>query len=150
MEVQTSCAGALKFYDSVAKAYHATKDDRYLDKISFTDLDGMHRFRPKMKKELWCQKSESKMNQLSENYKTAQPDELFWIDQPMDKFCDLITDKANQRMLVKLVKDGFPVPEHMKRYEYLVDTELIDEDDCYAGAIINVLTTREFEQKYNC
>ena len=48
MEVQTRCNGALNFYKSVKEAYLATKGKR-LDKISFDDAEGMHRYRLKRK-----------------------------------------------------------------------------------------------------
>lgn len=150
MEVQTRCNGSLDFYDSVEKAYNATKNRKSLEKISFDDSEGMHRYRPKLKKELWNPKSEAKMIEMSEVYRNAQPNELFWVDQPMDKFCDLISEKTTQNILLKLVKDGFPVPDHLKNYEHLINAKLIDEDDCYAGSIKNVLTIEEFEKKYNC
>lgn len=150
MEVQTRCDGALNFYDSVAKAYNACKNNKFLDKISFDDIEGNHRYRPKLKKGLWDPKSEQRMNQLSEAYRNAQPDDLFWIDQPMDKFVILIEKKTIQNKLLKLVKDGIPIPKHMKQYEDLINAELIDEDYCYAESIVNVLTVTEFEQKYNC
>ncbi|ARF11314.1 hypothetical protein Klosneuvirus_1_171 [Klosneuvirus KNV1] len=150
MEVQTRCAGSLDFYDSVAKAYHSCKKIDSLEKISFDDAEGMHRFRPKRKGNLWNPKSEEKMNHLSLSYRYASNDEMFWVDQPMDKFCDLISKKTTQNILLKLVKDGFPIPDHLKKYEDLINAELIDEDYCYAEAITNVLSIEEFEKKYNC
>ena len=90
MEVQTGCAGSLDFYDNMAKAYHTCKKIDSLEKISFDDAEGMHRFRPKRKGNLWNPKSEEKMNHLSLSYRYASNDEMFWVDQPMDKFYDLI------------------------------------------------------------
>ena len=150
MEVQTSCSGSLNFYDSVAKAYNATKGNKSLDKVSFTDNEGMHRFCPKLKSELWNPKSEYRMNQLSKTYQFADDNDLFWVDQPMDKFCDLVEKKTIQNLLLKLAKDGFPIPDHMKEHEYLINEPLISDDDCYAGAIVSILTTPAFELKYNC
>lgn len=150
MEVQTRCDGALDFYDSVAKAYRTHKNNDSLEKISFDDIEGNHRYRPKLKKELWNPKSEQRINQLSETYRNAHSDDLFWVDQPMDKLVILIEKKTTQNMLLKLVKDGFPIPEHLKNYEYLINAKLIDKDDCDAESITNVFTVTEFEQKYNC
>ena len=76
------------------------------------------------------------MEQLSETYKDAPPDELFWVDQPMDKFVALISGRYEQ---LALLKDGGTENK----------VEIMDEDDCYAGTITNVFTIKEFETKYN-
>lgn len=150
MSVQTSCAGALNFFETVAEAYTAMKNNPQLDKISFTDDEGMHRYRPKLKRELWNPKSEATMCRLSTDYRMADDDQLFWVDQPMDIFCDCVARRVTQETLLHLVAEGEPIPSHLKEYQYLLKMEPLDEDDCYSGSIVNVFTVEEFEIKYKC
>lgn len=160
MEVQTRCGGACTLFDSVSKAYHATKYNGFLEKISFDDAEGMHRFRPKLKSESWNPKSEARMNKLSDSYRNAHPNEMFWIDQPMDKFCDLISLKTKQEFMQEMLKKFESIEnkeakelfekEFIRKYDDIRHLELLDEDDCYANSIVSVLSVKEFEKKYNC
>ena len=149
MEVQLCSCDGYEFFETVSEAYHKT-NTKYIDKISFTDAEGMHRFIPKQKKDLWNPKSEAKMKQLSDAYRVASLDEIFWIDQPMDKFVDLVKKKENQRLIRYFIEAGHTMVAYIEQYKHLLDIETIDEDDCYAGAITNILTVKEFEEKYNC
>jgi hypothetical protein len=151
MEVQVLYDGCLYFYDSVSYAYNKHYDaGRSFEKMSFHDSEGSHRFRLKTKGDRWNPKSEQKMNTTSKEYQNAQPKDLFWVDQPMDRFCNLISEKVIQELLLGLVLINQPIPAHMKEYEHLIHLPPLDEDDCYAGSIMAVLTPKQFEEKYNC
>lgn len=51
-------------------------------KVSWVDGEIHHRFRPKIKCDLWCPSSERKLEELSEAYKVEKDNlAIYWVDQ---------------------------------------------------------------------
>lgn len=75
--------GLLKFYKTLEKAIKQYDKDNSIWKISYSVESGKkYRWRPKFKNELWD--NEDRLNELSNEYKNANENELFWINQPLD------------------------------------------------------------------
>src|SRR5947209_2863592 len=93
MQVQTrNDIGEIKRFNAMQEAYTAWKQDSTIWKISFIDKDDKpHRFRPKYNKERdkWSESSEAKLELLSEAYRNASKEQLFWVDQPLALYGDL-------------------------------------------------------------
>jgi len=87
MEVQTRSDSHTGLYSgsnyflSVKEAYKAHKMDKNISKLTFDDKEGNHRYKLKLKKSLYNQKSEERLYQLSNTYKNAKSTDLFWVDQ---------------------------------------------------------------------
>jgi hypothetical protein len=94
--------GSLEFFDNLEDAIKEYDNDPSIWKISYStisegnsttrgasctyvsyNISTSYRWRPKRKNEIW--ENESRLIELSEEYKNAGNDELFWINQPLDK-----------------------------------------------------------------
>lgn len=115
----------LNHFPTFREALAAYDEDGRIWKISYIDQNGKeHRWRPKMKGEIWSN-SESRLDEMSEIYKNALSNELFWVDQK--------TIAENHHEIIKDLQKR-EIPE--------------DQWDAYTmpPCIQNVLTDTEFRQ----
>ena len=82
-QVRSDTTG-IQHFDTFDDAYKTWKSDKTIWKISCDGKDGKsHRFVPKLKKDKWSELNEIFMS-ISEEYRKASDDTLFWIDQPLE------------------------------------------------------------------
>lgn len=107
---------------SITFAYNLCMKNITTAHLSFTDEEGSHMFFPHFKGKSTSQIIEDFMNNLSETYKGAKEDDLFWTDEIM---CP--DEWANK----------FPTTKE-------------EEDQFHASCIKTVLSDAMFKSKYGC
>lgn len=129
MEIQTRSDSPGKFrglhlFSTVKEAYEAYCMDNNIWKISWEENGQSHRFRPKTKSQKWNHHSENKLCQLSQEYKEANENDFFWIDQPMTIICRKFMENTaaysdeelENIILSESIKEVLTKEEFIKKY----------------------------------
>ena len=130
-EFQTkSEKNGLGFFTTIQEAYDLWQKDNSIWKLSFDDEEGNHRFLWKKKKDRWGYVAESQINMLSNSYRNAKEEDIFWIDQSQKEIAERYQQYFNSHP-----ESQYKIPEDI-------------ENSLLAESITAVLSDKDFRQKY--